>query len=345
MKKISKTVVFFGNERLATGVTTEATVLRRLIKNGYKVAAVIVNQDEYKSRKIRQLEVETVAQQAKIKLLTPHKLSEIIEELQGLDAQIGILVAYGKIIPGSVIDIFPSGIINIHPSLLPHGRGPTPIEQAILDGAKETGVSIMQLAQDMDAGPIYGQAKLKLSGYESKQQLADSLLKMGNDLLINYLPEIISGIKTPIPQDNKLATYNDLIDRSQSKIDWHKPALQIEREIRAYKNWPKSWTKLKGHQLIIIEASILKDVKLPPGELKLVDDSRLFVGCSGGALEIKRIQPLNKGEASVKSYLAGNRHFLKTWLNLEERGKVTKVHFSSQSTTGIRQQEAEDLFQ
>jgi methionyl-tRNA formyltransferase len=309
MKKKSKTIIFFGNERLATGVTTEALTLKSLLKEGYDVAAVIVNQDYYKSRSVRVLEVETFAQKNNIPILRPPKLSEIKDELASFGAEAGVLAAYGKIIPTSIIDIFPRGIINIHPSLLPHGRGPTPIEQVILDGAGKTGVSIMQLVQDMDAGPVFGQAELRLSGIETKQQLADSLLALGNKLLISYLPAILSGEKIPSPQDNSQATYNDLIKKDDAKIDWSQPAEQIERQIRAYSIWPKSRAQLAGMDLIIIQARVSQEVDPNAGEI-VVKGNQLFIGTGKSALEITSLQPVNKAVMSAPSFLAGYAQLL-----------------------------------
>src|SRR5438128_402621 len=139
MTKTSKTIVFFGNERLATGVTTSAPVLAALIKTGYKVAAVVTNYEVGTSRKSRDLEIAEIAKTNNIPLLIPDKLIEIKDQLSKFGASVAVLVAYGKLVPQEVIDIFPKGIVNIHPSLLPRHRGPTPIETAILEGDSKTG--------------------------------------------------------------------------------------------------------------------------------------------------------------------------------------------------------------
>src|SRR5581483_9225315 len=124
-----------------------------------------------------------------------------------------VLVAFGRIIPQPIIDLFPKGIINIHPSLLPKLRGPTPIETAILDGLTETGVSLMRLEAKMDAGPLYSQQKISLNGDETKLELATKLNKVGAELLINSLPAILDGSLIPKPQNNSKATYTKLITK------------------------------------------------------------------------------------------------------------------------------------
>jgi methionyl-tRNA formyltransferase len=209
MKKMSKTILFFGNERLATGVSTSSPALRALIGNGYEVAAVVVAQnDPGRSRQARELEVSSVAAEHGIPLLSPSDLLKAKDELAGYGAQAAVLIAYGKIVPPEVLDIFPAGIINVHPSLLPLHRGSTPIESVILGGADETGVSLMKLAQKMDAGPIYDRVRIRLGGDETKQSLADNLSAMGTDLLLKYLPGILDGAPEPAPepQDEALAT-------------------------------------------------------------------------------------------------------------------------------------------
>ena len=162
-------VVFFGNERIATGVTTECPTLHKLIQNGFNVAAVVVHHEAKASRKQRVLEIADMAARYEIPVLSPSKPSDIIADLKKLQPTIGVLVAYGKIVPENIIDIFPAGIINIHPSLLPLHRGSTPIESVILGGERKTGVSLMRLAKKMDAGDVYAYSEYELAGNETKQ--------------------------------------------------------------------------------------------------------------------------------------------------------------------------------
>src|SRR5262249_26458649 len=150
-----------------------------------------VNHEASTSRKARPLEIAAVAAQHNIPVLSPEKPSEIIDQLKSYNAPIGVLVAYGRMVPQSIIDIFPHGIINIHPSLLPLNRGSSPIEQAMLDGASQTGVTLMGLVKAMDAGPVYAQATVNLDGTETKANLTDALLRKGGELLIDLLPSIL----------------------------------------------------------------------------------------------------------------------------------------------------------
>lgn len=303
-------LIFFGNERLATGVATTAPTLQSLIEDGYDIAAVVSNYQPAQSRKARPLEVEVVAAEHNIPLLLPARPVDILDQLAAYQAQAAVLVAYGRIVPQSVIDIFPRGIINIHPSLLPLHRGPVPIEQVILDGATETGVSIMQLTAKMDAGPTYTQARSPLSGHETKQELADRLLNLGKDLLLEQLPLILAGTATLAPQDDTAATYDKLISKSDGLIGWSKPATQIEREVRAYAGWPGSRTTIDGAEVTITAASLLSEAAQTTaafGTPFRASSGELAVTTGQGCLVIDRLKPAGKRDMTGREFLSGHR--------------------------------------
>ena len=305
MKKMSETILFFGNERLATGVTTDAPVLRALIEAGYKITAVVASHEDPVSRTRRGLEIGTLAHSYDIPVLLPGKSMPLKEKLKGHEAEVAVLVAFGKIVPQEVVDAFPRGIINIHPSLLPKHRGPTPIESVILGGEALTGVSIMKLGRVMDAGPIYGQSEVNLKGNESKQQLANTLLEVGKSMLLELLPGILEGSIVAVPQDNKAATYDKLIFKQDGVIDWRKPATRLEREVRAYMEWPKSRATLAGKEVVITKAKVAAESG-QPGKIK-VDGKRLIVFCGEQALEILELKPSGKPAMSAQAFLAGYR--------------------------------------
>ncbi len=150
-------------------MTTKTPTLNSLISEGYEVVAVISNYEKPTSRNVRQLEIAQTAESLKVPFYTPSNTKELTEILSKIGAEIGVLVAYGKIIPQSVIKLFPYGIVNIHPSELPKHRGSIPIEAAILEGASSTAVSIMKLVADMDAGPIYAQTRVSIKEYATNK--------------------------------------------------------------------------------------------------------------------------------------------------------------------------------
>lgn len=300
----SQRLIFFGNERLATGVTTTAPTLQALITAGYEIAAVVIAQSaSSSSRKPRPLEVARIAAQHGIPVIAPPKLTKAKDELMSFDAEAGILAAYGKIVPTSIIGVFPSGIINIHPSLLPKHRGSTPIETVILDGELETGVSLMGLAEKMDDGPVYAQQIVPLRGDETKQALADQLLKLGSNMLITHLPKILDGSLAPSAQDEAQATYTDKIDKNDSELDFKKPAGELEREVRAYAGWPRSRAKI-GTTEVIVTAAHATSARGTLGAL-FINGRQLGLHCSEGTLIIDSLVPAGKKEMTGAAFLAG----------------------------------------
>jgi methionyl-tRNA formyltransferase len=276
MKK-SNSLIFFGNERLSSGFSPDgAPTLQALIRSGYEVKAVVANFEAGQSRKTRDLEIEAVAKAHNIPVLLPDRPRDIYDQLVAYKADIGVLVAYGRIIPQSIIDIFPRGILNIHPSLLPRYRGSIPIEQAILDGAHETGVSVMGLVAAMDAGPVYAQQKVALDGTETKQELTEKLLSIGSQLIIDTLPSALDGTARPVAQDESQATFTKLIQKPDGDLDLAKPAEQLEREIRAYAVWPKSRLSYYQHQVIVTKARVAQNE----------NDGAFVVACHPGHLEV-----------------------------------------------------------
>ena len=253
---MSRKIIFFGNERLVSGLDhTETPVLKSLIDAGYDIKAVVANDAGTKSRKQKVLEVAELAVANNIPVHTPHRPMDIYDELASYGADAGVLVAYGRIVPQKLIDLFPFGIINIHPSLLPKYRGPSPIESAIANGDESTGVSIMALSKEMDAGPVYHQVEYNLPLYETAPHLSQKLAGLAASELIATLPKIFDGSLTPVAQDESQATYCQLISKDDARL---KPetqtAEQAERLVRAYKAYPRARLNAAGHEVIILEA-------------------------------------------------------------------------------------------
>lgn len=272
-------LVFFGNERLATAAATTAPVLRALVAAGYEIEAVFASHQDAVSRQKRDLEIGQIAQGYRIPVILPGTKHDLAGKLQKHPAEAAILVAYGRIIPQAVIDLFPKGIINIHPSLLPELRGPTPIESAILEGLSETGVSLMKLTAEMDAGPVYAQKQLELTGSETKFELADELGRLGAELLIENLAGILDGSIQPQDQNEADATYTKLISKQDGVVDFNEPAEQIERKVRAFLGWPRTRAAVHGQEIIINKARVANSR----------DDGDLVVDCQPGHLEIQEL--------------------------------------------------------
>jgi methionyl-tRNA formyltransferase len=297
-------LIFFGNERLATGVTTTAPTLRALLEAELEIAAVVVAQNNAgTSRKPRPLEVAVLAEQHNIPVLSPDKLSEAKDELTALKADTGVLAAYGKLVPQEIINLFSNGIINIHPSLLPRHRGSTPLETVILSDETETGVSLMSLTDKLDEGPVYAQQIVPLRGDETKQALADQLSQLGANMLVTHLPRILDGSLSPTDQDPAKATYTEQITKAVSELDFTKSATELARAVRAYAGWPRSRAKL-GTTEVIITAAHPSEVSGTPGTLFLAD-KQLGLHCSQGTLIIDKLIPAGKQEMTSTAFLAG----------------------------------------
>ncbi len=306
MTNQSKKIVFFGNERLATGVRSSTPTLIKLIENGYEISALVLNQRFVHSRSDRDPEIIKIAARYDIPILSPDIPGGLIEKLSNTRADIGVLVAFGRIVPKGLIDLFPYGIINVHPSLLPKHRGSTPIESVILSGDAQTGVSIMQLAETMDSGPVFSQRVIELTGKESKQELSDALSELGSTMIIEVLPKVLEGTSTQNEQNESEATFDKLINKADGEVNWSKSAIQIEREIRAFAGWPKSYTKLGDVKLVIIKANVVENSSLSSGEIDITDG--LLVGCGQNALRIHELKPAGKNNMDASAFIAGYRN-------------------------------------
>jgi methionyl-tRNA formyltransferase len=260
MTNISKTIVFFGTEEFSLAT------LQALISSGYPIGAVVTKPDSKKGRghKLSTPVVKKLALEHNIPVLQPDKLSDINEEIKAMGDVVGVLVSYGKIIPQSTLDLFSPGIINIHPSLLPKYRGPSPIESAIKDGELETGVSIMKLSQDMDAGGVYKQVMFPLEFNETGPDLYNTLAALGASEIVALLPAILDGSLAPVEQNELKATYTHLLSKQDAwiKLD-QMSAEEAERTVRAYLEFPRTKLSVFEHDIIVTSAHVSNEQKTP----------------------------------------------------------------------------------
>jgi len=246
---------------------------------------------------------------------TANTKNELDDLLVGLSfkSSLAVLIDYGVIVSQRAIDKFPLGIINSHFSLLPEWRGADPITYAILSGQKHTGVSLMMLTKGMDEGPILAQKKIEISENDTGISLTKKLIGLSNVLIEETLEQYVNGKVMPIDQlkyaerlgFKGVPTYSKKIAKSDGKIDWRESAENIERKVRAFQPWPRSFTAIGDNLTVsIIDAQIAKKVKLKPGEIS-AKDNRLLVGTGSCALEINHLQPANKKPMSSDEFLRG----------------------------------------
>lgn len=299
-------IVFFGTDEFSL------PALKALIENDWDVATVVTKPDSKsgRGRKLTKPKVAELADQYGIDVLQPDKMdNELIARLKNLDAEIGILVSFGRILPNEILNIFSKGVINIHASLLPKYRGPSPIEAAILNGDKETGVSLMKLDIGMDTGPVYAIKTVKLSNDIDRPALYQILSQLGAQLLSEVLQPILDGKIEPSPQDESAATYTKLITKGDGLLDtngWDKPAEVIERTIRAYRGWPGVRT---ADDLQIIKAVVdtgYSGPDLTPGEIQIDRSSNsLQIGTGDRPILATLVKPSGKKEMTAADYLRG----------------------------------------
>ncbi len=299
MKK--RRIIFFGTDAFSV------PSLISLITEGYNVVGVVTKPDTRtgRGRELTAPAVKRLAQAQEIPVFQPVKLTEIYEPLKALRPDAGIVVAYGKLIPPSVLGLFPDSLINVHASLLPRYRGASPIESAILAADDATGVTLMKLDVGMDTGPTYASSKYQLAGDETRLDLHEHLAEIGADLLAAKLPGILSGAIVAIPQDSSKASSAGMISKADGVIDWHKPADQLEREIRAYLGWPGNRTTIAGTDVTVTAAHI-EPQGGRAGTAYKTSAADLAIYTADGSLVIDRLIPAGKREMTGPEFLAGH---------------------------------------
>ncbi len=254
--------------------------------------------------------IKQFAIEKNIKVLQPEKVKgnlDFIKQIKDLKPDLIIVVAYGFILPKEILDIPKFGVINIHASLLPKYRGASPIQSAIINDDKETGISLMLLDELMDHGPILVQKKIKILPYDDFELLHDKLAELGAELLIKALPEYLSGKIQGKKQKDSDATYCQLIKKEDGKIDWNKSAEEIERQVRAFNPWPGAFTNWEEKNLKILKSEVhdAEKVNKVIGEVYEVNEV-IKVQCGQGQLELIGLQLEGKNKMSAKEFINGH---------------------------------------
>lgn len=294
-------VVFMGSP--AFGVPS----LRALIAH-FDVAGVVTQPDRPagRGRKLRPPEVKQVALEASLPVIQPSSLKgpEVVPHLKAWGAELIVVAAFGQLIPPSILDLPPHGCLNVHPSLLPRWRGASPIQAAILDGDQETGVTIMRIEAGLDTGPIVAQRRLPLNNEWTGGELSRQLAELGASLLIETLPEYITGEIQPVAQDEAQATYAHTISKSASELDFNKPAAVLARQVRAYEPRPGSFVRWAGRRLIVRGARAQFGNDASPGDVLTIEDYPA-IATVDGVLVLVDVQPEGKGVMEGKAFLRG----------------------------------------
>lgn len=287
-------------------------VLRQIIDEGYEVIGVVTQPDRPVGRKkvLTPPPVKAEAVKYGIPVFQPEKIreKEELEKILVLNPDLIITAAFGQILPKELLEAPKYGCINVHASLLPELRGGAPIHYAILQGKKKTGITIMYMAEKLDAGDILTQVEVPIIDEDNVGTMHDKLSKAGAKLLSETLPLLLEGKLTPIRQEERLATFAPNIKREQEKIDWTKSAAEIYNHIRGLNPWPVAFTNLEGKALKIWRAEKVKEEYLgDPGTIVQINKHGIVVACGDGTfIEIKELQPSGKTKMTVEDFLRGS---------------------------------------
>ncbi len=306
--QVALRIVFMGTPSFAV------PVLAAILDAGHHVAGVYTQPDKPAGRRQRlsASPVKEFALGRGLSVFQPASLKrpEARDELRALSPDVIAVAAYGKLLPPGVLEIPPLGSLNVHPSLLPRYRGPSPVVAAILNGDDVAGVTIMRLDEGMDTGPIVDQHRTEIGPDESVEDLTLRLFEMGAGRLVEVLPGWASGEIEARSQDESEAVVTKLLTKEDGRIDWGMPAPAIARQVRAFHPWPGSFTQWRGETVKVIEASAVPQAVVPMARVALLEDRRVVVGAGEGALEILRAQLPGKRPVSAAELVRGHPEFV-----------------------------------
>ncbi len=309
MPKQKTKIIFFGTSDFAL------PALEKLLAAPFDLRGVFCQPDKPKGRglKCQCCAVKAMAQAKGIPTWQPATLrsAAIEKKIRSLKPDVMVVAAYGLMIPREILAIPPYGIVNIHPSLLPLYRGASPIQTALLEGASETGTSLMLLDQEMDHGPILAQEKIALMPQDDVFSLSKTLANLGAEMLAIYLPRYLERKIKPKLQEHQRATFTKMIKKEDGKIDWAQPAQFIERQIRAFLGWPGSFTHWGEKRLIILGAAVRETDRYREenGAVFAIADQP-YVQCGTGVLGLKKLQLAGKSHVTGSEFLRGYPEFI-----------------------------------
>ena len=301
MKKKQR-LIFFGSPDFAL------PPLKTLYLGGYEIVGVYTQEPKKKSRGMKELKtpVHLWAESQLLPVYFPSKLDkQSLEEFESLKPDVAILFAYGKIIPPEWLNVPIFGFINIHASLLPRWRGAAPVQRAIENNDKKSGITIMKMNEGLDEGPIIASQEIAINSETNGQTLIDQISHDSCSLLYNNLEKYLKGLLSPVDQDHQKSTYASKINKDESRLNWNTDAKILEQKIRAFYPYPATWFSHKGKRYKVLKAKVSSF----EGDSGKILQSPLIVGCKQNSLEILEIQAEGKKPQSIDQFLLGNNNF------------------------------------
>ena len=304
-------IVFMGTPKFAV------PALRALVERGHVVAGVFTQPDRRagRGRKLRASPIKIFSEECGLPVFQPRSLRQDTESARSDLAELApdavIVAAYGLFLPEEVLQLPRLGCLNIHPSLLPKHRGPSPVATAILNGDEATGVTIMLLDEGIDTGPILAQQETRIAADETAEGLTNRLFELGSNLLIDSLDRWEQGQIVPKPQSDDDASFTRRLEREDGRIDWNQSADSLARRVRAFTPWPGAFTTWRGRTLKVLSARSL-DVSLDgtSGTVVRIEDSTIAVLTGSGALAVHNLQIEGRLAMSPADFVRGYGDFV-----------------------------------
>ena len=297
-------ILFFGTSAFAV------PILERLVERGHAVVGCVTQPDRPQGRglKLKPSPVKAAATARGLRIDEPERLCEAMPGWRALDAELGVVVAYGRILPADLLALPPHGMLGVHPSMLPKYRGANPMGAAILGGETATGVTIFRLNASMDAGEIALQREVPIEPNDTTEALSTRLADLGAELLVDAVDRLAAGRLTLTAQDDSQATFSSKISKADGRIEWGRPAAAIHRLVRAATPWPGAWTTWRGEILKVWDAQPAPSTtSAAAGAVISAGADGLTVATGQGALVIRELQIAGGRRVSSKEFLAGHR--------------------------------------
>ena len=298
-------VLYFGTPRFAV------PTLEQILGSSHTVVGVVTQPDRPRGRghHVTASPVKEVAVTHGLPVLQPTRMKDDawLEDVRALGADIGVVAAYGRILPQVLLDIPPQGLINVHASLLPRWRGAAPIHRAVIAGDDVTGVTIMRVVLALDAGPMLATVETPIHADDTSETVEERLAVEGGRLLVETLDTLAEGAIAEVPQDESLVTYAERLQRAESAIDWTRSAPQIDRQIRGLQPWPLAVGRLAGRAVAFLHSAVvsLEKTATPPGTIVAASGDNFHVACGHGILAVTRVKPEGRRQMSVRDFLNG----------------------------------------
>ena len=299
-------IAFFGTPDFAV------PTLRTLIESRHEVVALVSQPDRPKGRgqKLQPTPTRQAALDAGVTVLQPAKIKDpaFLAAFRDLRVDLGVVAAYGKILPDDLLAIPPMGMINVHASLLPAYRGAAPVHRAVIDGLEQTGVTIMRVVRALDAGPMLARVVRPIGADETSVDVEKGLADLGAGLLLDVVEHLAAGTATEEPQDDSKATYAPKIVRDEGTVSWDLPAASIHNRVRGLQPWPLVSVRMEGQRYLLHRTAVEGEATAAaPGTIVEASGDRLSVATGAGTLQILHVQPEGRRVLTSREFLAGYR--------------------------------------